>query len=78
MLSEFVSELKMAHGNQVAMGELNRLMRSELQAFASREVAALKEAQLWSFRNSMASDEKEDTTITLGCFIPGSICFQFF
>lgn len=56
---------------QVAMGELNKLMRSKLKAFASREVAALKEANLWPFRKSMVSEEAEDNVITLGCFIPG-------
>ena len=59
--------------SEVAMGELNKLMRSKLKAFASREVAALKEANLWPFRKSMVSDEAEDNVITLGCFIPGGL-----
>ena len=57
--------------SEVAMRELNKLMRSKLEAFASREVAALKEANSWSFRKSMAAEEAEDNVITLGCFIPG-------
>lgn len=53
------------------MAELNRLMRSKLQSFALHKEAALKEAKLWPFRTTLASEETDDDIVTLGSFIPG-------
>ena len=52
------------------MGQLNKLMRSKLRAFATEEKAKLEKALLWPFQDSKLG--LEDDIITLGCFIPGA------
>lgn len=56
------------------MGQLNKLMRSKLQALATKEKAKLEKATLWPFRDSKLG--AEDDIITLGCFIPGHLAVQ--